>query len=275
MKTKHLLLGALVLCILISCNNKSKEPDSSKAPENSHSVGTVTDICGNIYNVIKIEEMYLLAENMRCNKYDTQSELAGVTLTDSHAKESYNPYYTNASNKDLWDETYNYTKNISSDQAIYLGYLYNWAAAVGLSSEEESLKQVSDFKNARQGICPNGWHIPTSDEWLSLVGSIAILEKTKDTSKLFKVLKTKCGWIDDDEYPGLDSYGFSALPAGGVNYDRIMQIGFTTFYWSSTPLPAPSINGAYSCSLWSDGKDVHYEWPVDKGLAFSVRCFKN
>lgn len=275
MEAKHLLLGALALCILISCNKKSKEPDSSKAPESSHSVGTITDICGNTYNIIKIDKMYLLAENMRCNKYDTQSELAGVTLTESHAKEVYNPYYTDASNKDLWNEALNYTKNISSDQAMYLGYLYDWAAAVGLSSEEESLKQVNNFKNSRQGICPNGWHIPTSDEWLFLVGAIAILEKTKDTSKLFKVLKTKCGWIDDDEYPGLDSYGFSALPAGVLTYDGLQQMGFTTLYWSSTPAQEPDILYSYSCSLWSDGKDVYYEWPVGKTCAISVRCLKN
>lgn len=74
MKIKKFTLFAvsavLMLATFISCGNKSKNE-----PENDGPAGTVKDICGNTYNYVKIGTQYWLAENMRCDKYDTKSEL--------------------------------------------------------------------------------------------------------------------------------------------------------------------------------------------------------
>ncbi len=58
----------------------------------------------------------------------------------------------------------------SSDDADLLrknGYLYDMYAALGGS--EITADNAATFEGA-QGICPDGWHIPTRDDWFSLCG---------------------------------------------------------------------------------------------------------
>lgn len=58
-----------------------------------------------------------------------------------------------------------------------------------------------------RGVCPAGWHLPDSSEieiLLSVVGG-------KNEAGI--ALKTSSGWYNSGN--GADSYGFSALPAGG------------------------------------------------------------
>ena len=102
---------------------------------------TVTDACGNKYGTVQIGDQVWLTENMRCNKYDSQSERKGATIPTSNTT-LYTPYYKTGSN----------------------GHLYNWSAAVGLTTEVQVKAQTSEFSGRRQGICPNGWHVPTSAE---------------------------------------------------------------------------------------------------------------
>ena len=61
------------------------------------------------------------------------------------------------------------------------GGLYTW------------IELMQDDKyNAGQGICPNGWHIPTQEEWNDLIIFIdqALLSDEKELSKQNK---SKCG----------------------------------------------------------------------------------
>jgi uncharacterized protein (TIGR02145 family) len=66
------------------------------------------------------------------------------------------------------------------------GRIYNWETAME--------------------ACPNGWHLPTREEWDALAdfaGGGEIADKK---------LKSKSGWINNGN--GTDNYGFSALPGG-------------------------------------------------------------
>lgn len=57
-----------------------------------------------------------------------------------------------------------------SDEAVLLqknGYLYDLYAAFG--GKEITADNAASFEGT-QGICPDGWHIPTRAEWLSLCG---------------------------------------------------------------------------------------------------------
>jgi len=56
-----------------------------------------------------------------------------------------------------------------------------------------------------QGICPDGWHLPTRTEWNALFTEVG------GKSTAGKILKSQTGWDGN----GTDEYGFSALPAGG------------------------------------------------------------
>ena len=223
--------------------------------------GSVKDVCGNTYNCVKIGGVYWMAENMRCNKYDTQSERAGATLSTSN-NGTYAPYYTDASDKSLWDSfSQEYSGNLTSDQRNKLGYLYNWAAAVGLASESAAKNQTSSFSGNRQGICPNGWHVPTVAEWNTLENYLG--------SNAGKKLKSTSGWYNGGN--GTDDFSFAALPAGWA-CGSVYGVALYAYFWSATPY---YISTAYLCGLHFDDDSLLSSDNVDKDSAQSVRCIRN
>ncbi len=67
-------------------------------------------------------------------------------------------------------------------------------------------RESSSIPSGFQGICPNGWHLPSTGEWWMLVNAIGG-EQVAGTK-----LKSMEGWDLDGN--GTDYYGFSALPGG-------------------------------------------------------------
>lgn len=211
---------------------------------------TVTDACGNKYKVVTIGSQVWMAENMRCSKYDTQSERAGATLSTSSSS-TYAPYYINGRNA-----TSSYSVNLTSEQRSKLGYLYNWAAAVGLATESAVKNQTSSFSGNRQGICPNGWHVPTVAEFYVGYNS-------------GKKLKTTSGWYDNGN--GTDEYHFAALPAGYFNGYTLYNVGTSANFWTATPYNNSNAHRRY---VYYDDDNL-YSDNYNKSSAQSVRCIKN
>ena len=67
----------------------------------------------------------------------------------------------------IWYPAANATKTSDPALAESLGLLYDAATAFGVS--EITLENASTFEGV-QGICPDGWHIPTVTEFTGLVG---------------------------------------------------------------------------------------------------------
>lgn len=238
----------------------------------STSTNKVTDACGNTYPVVKIGEQYWMAENLRCNKYSTESEAykEGRYTIPTSKSLTCTPYYTDASDKSKW-EFDDYADNLTDSQVAKLGYLYNWAAAVGVADGE---KQTTAFSGNRQGICPNGWHIPSEAEWQTLENYI---EKTDGMGEYTagKHLKNTSGWYDgDSDYkPGLDTYGFAALPAGVAYGSEVSSVGVGTNFWTATPDESYSDYAYYRyLGFINDylGDDYGYKFNGQ-----SVRCLRN
>lgn len=275
MKTRKLSIFAvvtsLVLATLAGCSKKN-EP-----------VGTVTDACGNQYNYVKIGNQYWLAENMRCNKYDTQSECAGGTISTSD-EPVYTPYYTDASDKSKWSATQS-AGNLTNEQISKLGYLYNWAGAVGLITEDGVLGKIDAFSGNRQGICPNGWHIPTGNEWSELKEYIESKDG-KGKNNAAKYLKTASGWYSSTKND--DSYAFAAVPSGRSDCSSVDAIGIEAHYWTASPCAFTIIididpdtgvetktNPHADYFYMSNNSNLLYSIYQSKTLAKSVRCVRN
>lgn len=210
--------------------------------------GTVTDICGIKYNYVKIGTQIWMAENMRCNKYDTESERKGETIRELTSAMSYKAYYFDDSKV---------TKEY--------GYLYNWAAVVGLTDEEATKTSHYPFESNRQGICPNGWHVPTAAEWDVLAGYIG--------SEGGKKLKSSSGWLNDDN--GTDAYSFTALPAGSHAYGTEVQyVGEYAKFWTASPNSANHdyINMRYVRSGYDE---IGAGMDIERAIAISLRCVRN
>ncbi|MCF0223938.1 MAG: hypothetical protein HUK20_06685, partial [Fibrobacter sp.] len=95
------------------------------------------------------------------------------------------------------------------------GRLYTWTAAMNLDSMYNEKHAGDLVQTKHQGICPNGWHIPDSTEWNTLVNYVDGLDDEKNNEGYW--LKTQYGWddyVDGISGNGIDGVGFSALPVG-------------------------------------------------------------
>ena len=98
------------------------------------------------------------------------------------------------------------SKNDESYESKY-GYLYDW---------ETALK-----------VCPIGWHLPSDDEWNTLVNYLG------GESIAGGKMKAIILWQSPNK-EGTNSSGFSALPAGFRDHDGSLRgIGTRAFYYSN------------------------------------------
>ena len=138
--------------------------------------------------------------------------------------------------------------------------------------------------NAAMEVCPENWHLPTYDEWDSLIKTVGGSESAD------KTLKSVSGWMIDAD--GTDTYAFTALPAGirqGA-YENYYGSSHITFFWSASKI----CDGSYDeCTVyeaygvgWSEwwwtglngesGSHVNFTGltEVNSTNGNSVRCIK-
>jgi len=121
--------------------------------------------------------------------------------------------------------------------------------------------------DAAKTACPNGWHLPTRDEWNNLVDSVG------GWSIAWKKLKSSDYWTYyADSYIGTDDYGFSALP-GGYRYSDGYFYGAGDYgrWWTATEY---SDGDAYSRDVFY-GSGLVGEYDGGKSDGFSARCVQN
>ena len=161
------------------------------------------------------------------------------------------------------------------------GRLYLWSAAI------DSTKIVEDKENPMvcglgkkcniignvQGICPDGWHLPSLADIISLVNNVEAFAATK-------VLKSQTGWnkFKDDNGKIMDAYGtdavgFSGIPTGMMRTSRFGMAGEAACFWTSSDY---SFYDAYMFCLADDNNtrsDITDSF--EKNVGMSVRCIKN
>ena len=142
-----------------------------------------------------------------------------------------------------------------ADCNIYGGY-YQWDEAM----------QYSTTPGAK-GICPNGWHIPTSEEFEILLESIS-----NDGEALKKIVHGISNGT------GTNASGFSILIRGDIRHQGENYIGSIEAFWSSTEVRMPKtyIIARYARTLGvCDVNSIIYMNAYSKYIPFNVRCIKN
>ena len=161
------------------------------------SSSTVTDIDGNVYNIVQIGTQRWLKENLKTSRYRN-----GAALT------------TGLNNNDWYTTTngaYAYPANNSGNNTS-MGKLYNGYA-------------IMDGR----GICPQGWHVPSNGEWTTLVSYLG------GAAGAGGKLKNIQGW-NSPNTGATNSSNFSALPVPSRDNhgDFFTNTGeFTEFYTST------------------------------------------
>ena len=144
------------------------------------------------------------------------------------------------------------------------GYLYNWQAAV----QSPSAYFNASFQPTQptQGICPEGWHLPSTIEFCNLDKAV--------------YNKTSCAYytLASNFYQPLSTANpnghFNGLYPGLTDVTGTISSSFQgsfAFYWSSSQLSA-----SYACFLFAHfGDNVYLQVSSYKYLGFSVRCLKD
>jgi uncharacterized protein (TIGR02145 family) len=218
------------------------------------------DAEGHQYTVTTINDETWMAENLKTCRYINNSPIPNLQDTED------------------WNNTTEgarcYSNNDSIGFANNYGPLYNFAAVNS------------------GNLCPNGWHIPSSEEFQNMIiylenngynydGSV---DSDNDASTNNFVAKALCedysfssstepGTPGNNDYPAYKNRsGFSALAAGErtVANDFEYSVNHTGNYWTSTT-NGPS-NYKFSVNWQSEYANIFFGSPVE---GYSVRCIKD
>jgi len=135
----------------------------------------------------------------------------------------------------VWDTGVNWCYNDDPINCLVYGRLYDFSTMMNGATFSNTVP------SGIQGICPDGWHVPSDKEWKIFEGSVdsqygigsEIWNGTHwrgyDAGKL---LKSTSGWYHEGN--GEDLYGFKALPAGYKHPEEgYTKLGEETLFWST------------------------------------------
>ncbi len=137
------------------------------------------------------------------------------------------------------------------------GVLYNWSAAIE--------------------ACPEGWHLPSDNEWKELEIFTGMSAENanefgyRESGEVGDKLKSKTNWYEDGN--GSDFLGFDAKPGGrrSAISGQYINLGSQAFFWTST---SDTLSDAILRYMESDTLGIH-RIQSSRRNGVSVRCVKN
>ena len=187
---------------------------------------------GYVYELVLIGDQCWFAENLRAADYANGEEIP--LLSDPSAWEGASEGARSVYNND--------DANLST-----FGYMYNWYTV----------------QDERQ-LCPSGWHVPTYNDWTTLIGHVGDNGHSGAESTALKATTT---W---SSAPGTDDFNFSALAVGSRGKTGVYGFqGTTVMFWAYSPNNVTSLYWRmYSESTVSQNTG-------DPRPGFSVRCLRD
>lgn len=194
----------------------------------------VMDFDGNSYNNVKIGDQIWFSENLRATHLNDGTPI---------------PYLSTNEEQTL---AYNWYNNDSINNKNYGAYYTVFVAESGK-------------------LCPNGWHVPTFEDWEQLADFISLdkgpFQRENNTWEgIGYYLRSESGW--DFDKNGINSYGFKALP---INYKE--NIFSQTSIWMGFSGTDPLTKTFAIIYAWEDNLHVGHT-PSLNGI-YPVRCIKD
>ena len=215
------LLSSAILVLAVASNLLAQQNNPDANAPFTCGQSQVTDHDGNAYNTVQIGEQCWMKENLRVTCY---SDGTPIELS----------FFTN------FDTPYRYLPHNNESLVPQNGYLYNWIAVV-----RDRLSSSSANPSKVQGICPNGWHVPSDAEWTQLTKYVASKSENNcgnGKDYIGKALASTTGWEKSNikcstgyHQEENDATGFSAMPSGiYTDFNQYDKFGGYCCFWSCT-----------------------------------------
>ena len=247
-----------VIAFLIDASNKSYYAKL----DSFITKGTVKDIDGNVYLTYRYGNKVWMTENLRVTRFADGTPIEARSSGKNPPSDG--PVYYH----DLW-----HTANYAPGKPNF-GLLYNWAAAAKADSCNYRLITNPLDPKTSQGICPDGWHLPSGFEWDNLINMYGGRENAASSMKT-------SNWADS-HYPTANSSHFSTEPAGFYHwniYNNIVNefngLNESAYLWTSAQHSDKNdhtMAGAYM--IVNGFPKIEYS-VRPKSSGNSVRCVKN
>jgi len=221
------------------------------------STPTLTDIDGNVYNTVQLGSQCWMQQNLRTTRFANGN---AITLGTEHSA----------------TEKYYYYPNGDDANAATYGLLYNRAAV--MNGESASNNNPSNV----QGVCPDGWHVPSLQEWTTLTAYVGTRSQyicDGESENIAKALANNSGWNAGviDCAVGVNqatnnATHFTGMPTGGFVSSGIANFGKYAMFWtcSGSGENADALYLAYSTAtvgIPTGGYSTTY--------GFGVRCVRD
>ena len=218
---------------------------------------TMTDADGNVYPTVQLGRQCWIAQNLRTTQNNAEYiPLCSLQIPENNGAKPGRYYPDDDPNK---VEAY--------------GYMYNWAAVLGKNGPANTDSSYC------QGICPDGWHVPSLFEWRELKSYVGAQPQYRCDNNPSYVMNA----LADSIYASnincanpssiRNSTGFSLRASGW--YFNGNSYGNSYSQWSSSI----GLTGGYDYLphyMYTGGGDPRYfENYLTEVSCMAVRCVKN
>ena len=217
------------------CKNTEKG-----VPVNNKGCATIKDIDGNSYGTIKIGTQIWMSENLKATRYKDKTPIKHL-IDNTAWRTATEGAYSNIYNNNANSENY--------------GKVYNWTAVA-----------------KHNGICPEGWKVPSKEDWEELItfagGSDIAGGKLKEEGTAH--------WTEPNDVNATNDYGFAAR-GGGIRFAADATLQFHGFrkaanIWTLSE-DRTNLNNAYLVGMNILNISIRIGTSI-KNNGANVRCIK-
>jgi uncharacterized protein (TIGR02145 family) len=252
-------------------SSSSETQSSSSATLSSSSAVVGVGLCEGFVKGTK-REHYGMDKEQFCDERDGKEyvyvEIGGKTWM------AENLNYNATNSKCYGEGNSSYSASEVQANCDTYGRLYDWSTAMALPSSCNSSTCSGQVSTKHQGICPDGWHIPSNADWDALMKFVnPSCSDNATCAGAGTKLKAASGWNPYSGIPvGDDTYDFSALPGGnGTSGGDFLNVGGIGDWLSASEYNS---NNAYSRVMYYFNEDVYYSYSGKIHLE-SVRCLQD
>ena len=181
------------------------------------------------------------------------------TLTDSRDGKNYKT--VKIGNLTWMAENLNYDNSATATGSIDSSFCYD-----GIPANCEKYGRLYQ-EYAATAVCPEGWRLPTADDWRDLTN--AVKEEFGDNNGSLRAVGEWENTIFGDNVTATNASGFSALPAGyRAKTGEYDGQGTKAYFWGED-------NMNHYAWILSNQYDLDKESLIRGYFAYSIRCIKN